>query len=42
MGYIYDKLGEYTFEISALSFYQVNPIQTEKLYNKAIELAKTR
>lgn len=40
MGYIYDKLGEYTFEISALSFYQVNPIQTEKLYNKAIELAK--
>lgn len=38
-GYIYDKLGEYTFEISALSFYQINPIQTEKLYNKAIELA---
>ena len=39
-GYIYDKLGEYTFEISPLSFYQINPIQTEKLYNKAIELAK--
>ena len=38
-GYIYDKLGEYTFEISALSFYQINPIQTEKLYNNAIELA---
>ena len=39
-GYIYDELGEYTFEISALSFYQINPIQTEKLYNKAIELAE--
>lgn len=39
-GYIYDILGEYTFEISPLSFYQINPIQTEKLYNKAIELAK--
>lgn len=39
-GYIYDKLGKYTFEISPLSFYQVNPLQTEKLYNKAIELAK--
>lgn len=39
-GYIYDKLGEYTFEISPLSFYQINPIQTEKLYSKGIELAK--
>lgn len=39
-GYIYDKLGEYTFKISARSFYQTNPIQTEKLYNKAIEYAK--
>ena len=39
-GYIYDKLGEYTFRISARSFYQTNPIQTEKLYNKAIEYAK--
>lgn len=38
-GYIKDKLGEYTFQISPLSFYQINPIQTEKLYNKAIELA---
>lgn len=32
-GYIQDKLGEYTFNISSLSFYQINPIQTEKLYN---------
>ena len=36
-GYIYDILGEYKFKISPLSFYQVNPIQTEILYNKAIE-----
>ncbi len=38
-GTITDKLGEYKFEISPLSFYQVNPIQTEVLYNKAIEFA---
>ena len=39
-GYIKDKLGDFTFKISPLSFYQINPIQTEKLYNKAIEFAK--
>ena len=39
-GFIYDKLGEYTFKISAKSFYQTNPIQTEVLYNKAIDFAK--
>ena len=39
-GYIFDKLGEYTFKISAKSFYQTNPIQTEVLYSKAIEFAK--
>ena len=39
-GYIQDKLGEYVFNISANSFYQVNPVQTEKLYNLAIEGAK--
>ena len=39
-GYIFDKLGEYTFKISAKSFYQTNPVQTEVLYNKAIEFAK--
>jgi len=38
-GYIYDKLGNYIFKISPLSFYQTNPIQTELLYNKAIEFA---
>jgi len=36
---IEDKLGGLTFEISPLSFYQVNPVQTEVLYNKAIEFA---
>ena len=38
-GYIYDFLGDYKFKISPMSFYQVNPIQTEVLYNKAIEYA---
>ena len=37
--YITDKLGEYIFKISPMSFYQTNPVQTEVLYNKAIELA---
>ena len=39
-GYIYDKLGNYTFKISPLSFYQINPIQTEKLYALALQAAK--
>ena len=39
-GFIYDKLGDYTFKISAKSFYQTNPTQTEVLYNKAIEFAR--
>ena len=38
-GYITDRLGEYKFNISANSFYQINPVQTEKLYNLAIECA---
>ena len=36
-GYIQDKLGNYTFNISPLSFYQINPIQTKKLYDKVKE-----
>ena len=36
-GYICDRLGDYIFKISPLSFYQINPVQTEKLYNLAIE-----
>jgi len=39
-GYMQDILGEYTFKISPLSFYQVNPIQAEKLYNIGVEAAK--
>lgn len=38
-GYIYDTLGEYKFKISPLSFYQTNVVQTEALYNKAVEYA---
>lgn len=38
-GYIYDELGEYNFKISPKSFYQVNPVQAEKLYKLAIEKA---
>lgn len=39
-GYIYDELGDYKFKISPLSFYQVNPIQTEMLYNTAMDYAE--
>ena len=38
-GYIEDELLGKRFRISPSSFYQVNPIQTEKLYRKAAELA---
>ncbi len=37
--YIQDWLNGLTFNISAQSFYQVNPVQTEKLYARAVELA---
>lgn len=36
---ISDYIGEFKFNISPLSFFQVNPIQTEVLYNKALEYA---
>ena len=38
-GYIEDRLCGHTFRISAKSFYQVNSVQTEKLYRKAVEYA---
>lgn len=38
-GYIEDVLCGYTFRISSKSFYQINPVQTELLYAKAIEAA---
>lgn len=37
--YIYDEIGGIRFAISAKSFYQVNPVQTKKLYDKALEYA---
>ena len=37
--YITDKIGNIEYRISPLSFYQVNPIQTEKLYGTALEFA---
>jgi 23S rRNA (uracil1939-C5)-methyltransferase len=36
---IYDYIGEVKFAISARSFFQVNPVQTEVLYGKALEYA---
>ncbi len=38
--YIYDYIGSIKFAISPRSFYQVNPVQTEILYGKALEYAK--
>ncbi len=38
-GYIEDELCGCRFRISSRSFYQINPIQTEKLYKKVMELA---
>ncbi len=35
--YICDFIGDITFNISAKSFYQVNPVQTKKLYDKVLE-----
>lgn len=37
---ISDYIGEFKFNISPLSFFQVNPVQTEVLYGKALEYAK--
>ncbi|MFB4168652.1 23S rRNA (uracil(1939)-C(5))-methyltransferase RlmD [Virgibacillus sp. JSM 102003] len=39
-GTITDTLCGLKFDISAKSFYQINPVQTEKLYAKAIEMAE--
>ena len=37
--YITDYIGSIQYQISPLSFYQVNPVQTEKLYGTALEYA---
>ena len=38
-GYITDSIGAVLYQISPLSFYQVNPAQTRKLYETALEYA---
>ena len=38
-GYITDYIGNVKYRISPLSFYQVNPVQTERLYGTALEYA---
>ena len=37
--YITDYIGDIKYQISPLSFFQVNPVQTEKLYGLALEYA---
>ena len=37
--YIEDYIGDVKYRISPLSFYQVNPVQTEKLYSTALDFA---
>lgn len=41
-GYITDYIGNVKYQISPLSFFQVNPIQTEKLYGLALEYAQLK
>ena len=38
--YLTDSIGPIQYQISPLSFYQVNPIQTERLYQKTLEFAQ--
>ena len=38
-GYITDYIGNVRYQISPLSFYQVNPVQTKRLYETALEYA---
>ena len=38
-GYIKEQLGDFSFRISPKAFYQINPIQTEVLYNTTLEFA---
>lgn len=39
---IYDYIGDFRFKISPFSFFQVNPVQTEILYSKALEYANLK
>lgn len=41
-GIIQEKINDLTFKVSSKSFFQVNTVQAEKLYSRAIELAKLK
>ena len=41
-GYIEDSILDTTFRISTNTFYQVNPLQTEKIYSTAIQMANLK
>jgi 23S rRNA (uracil1939-C5)-methyltransferase len=41
-GYITDRLGDYTYRISANSFFQTNTVQAEKLYNEILKAAQLK
>ena len=41
-GFIYDKIGDYNFRISANSFFQTNTLQAENLYKTAVEFAELK
>lgn len=41
-GFIYDKIGNHKFRISANSFFQTNTLQAEKLYNTALDFAELK
>ena len=41
-GYIEDNILDTTFRISTNTFYQVNPLQTEKIYSTAIQMANLK
>lgn len=41
-GFITDYIGQIKYQISPLSFYQVNPVQTEKLYGLVLEYAELK
>jgi 23S rRNA (uracil1939-C5)-methyltransferase len=41
-GFIYDRIGDYRFRVSANSFFQTNTLQAEKLYKTALEFAELK
>jgi len=41
-GFIYDKIGNYNFRISANSFFQTNTLQAENLYKTALDFAELK